>query len=124
MAKVLLYNLTPSKAAQLKMLCRRIFVEATEVERSDFGKPIASLLDGSAASLPAQPADFDGEMLYFAEMDGGMLNILLDQIKRKKLGVALKAVQTETNTAFTSQQLYCELCAEREAISKSISANN
>lgn len=100
------------------MLCRNFFIETQEVEKADFGKPIAALL-GEATDEAAQAErsmDFDEEMLYFADINGGFLSILLDQLRRKKLTVALKAVKTETNVRFTSYELYRELCAEREAI--------
>lgn len=123
MAKILLYNLNPSKAAKLKMLCRSLFIEAAEVDRNDYGKKIAALLDGSAASQPPQPADFEEEMLYFAGMNGTMVSILLNQLRRKKLSVSLKAMQTETNVGFTSAELYRELTAERDAIAQGTTAH-
>ena len=123
MATVLLYNLHPQKAAKLKMRCRSFFIEVREVPKEDFGKPIAALLGLEAEAPVAPPEDFDEEMLYFADVAGGFLNILLDQIRRKKLGVALKAVKTEANVGFTSAQLYRELCAEREAFAQGKTAH-
>ena len=118
MAKILLYNCNPTKAAKLKMLCRNFFIETQEVEKADFGKTLAALLgeDAEEAAAAENGADFDEEMLYLADINGGFLSILLDQLRRKKLNVALKAVKTETNVRFTSYELYRELCAEREAI--------
>ena len=117
MAKILIYNCNPTKAAKLKMLCRNLFIEAQEVDKADFGKPVAVLLGENAeAQAPADGADFDEEMLYFADINGGFLSILLDQLRRKKLTVVLKAVKTETNVQFTSYELYRELSAERAAI--------
>ena len=125
MAKILLYNCNPTKAAKLKMLCRNFFIETQEVEKADFGKPIAALLgeDAEEAAQAENGADFDEEMLYLADINGGFLSILLDQLRRKKLNVALKAVKTETNVRFTSYELYRELSAEREAIQKGRTAH-
>lgn len=123
MAKILYYNLNPPKAAKLKMLCRSLFIEAVEVGKDDCGKKIAAVLDGTAASQPPQPADVDGEMLYFSGMNGTMVSVLLNQLRRKKLSVALKAMQTETNVNFTSAELYRELIAERDAIAKGTTAH-
>lgn len=126
MAKILIYNCNPTKAAKLKMLCRDFFIEAMEVEKADFGKPVAALL-GEGEDCSAQGAespDFDEEMLYFADINGGFLGILLDQLRRKKLTVALKAVKTETNVQFTSYELYRELSAEREAIQNGRTAHD
>ena len=47
-----------------------------------------------------------------------MLNLFLDQLRRNKLIIPLKAIETETNIGFTSYELYRELFAEREAIMK------
>ena len=47
-----------------------------------------------------------------------MLNLFLDQLRRNKLIIPLKAIETETNFGFTSYELYRELSAEREAIMK------
>ena len=47
-----------------------------------------------------------------------MLNLFLDQLRRNKLIIPLKAIETETNIGFTSYELYRELSAEREAIMK------
>ena len=47
-----------------------------------------------------------------------MLNLFLDQLRRKKLSVPLKAIQTDRNIGFTSRELYRELCAERDAIAR------
>ena len=126
MAKILLYNCNPAKAAKLKMLCRNFFIDAQEVDKADFGKPIAVLLgeDAGNAEQSEKTADFDEEMLYFADINGGFLSILLDQLRRKKLNVALKAVKTETNVQFTSYELYRELSAEREAIQSGRTAHN
>lgn len=124
MAKILIYNCDPTKAAKLKMLCRDFFIEAQEVEKADFGKPIAALLDESADGTKiAESVDFDEEMLYFTDINGGFLSILLDQLRRKKLNVALKAVKTETNVQFTSYELYRELSAEHEAVQKGRTAH-
>ena len=42
----------------------------------------------------------------------------LPRLRRKKLSVPLKAIQTDRNIVFTSRELYRELCAEREAIAR------
>lgn len=123
MAQVLLFNIEKSKAVKIKMLCRRFFWEATEVAREDFGCTISCLLGMTEERKAAEPADFSEEMLYFADVNHGLFGIFLDQLRRQRLSVALKAVKTETNVHFTAYELYKELSAEREAIARGESAH-
>ena len=121
MATVLLYNIGGEKEAKIKLLCRKMYFDCRSVEKREYGAPLSDLLAGEGAEAPYE--DFDGEMLYIAGIRGEMLNLFLDQLRRKKLSVPLKAIMTETNRGFTSAQLYRELCAEHEAIKKGLSAH-
>ena len=123
MATVLLYNIKKEKAAKLKMLCRSFFMEAKDVEKADYGKTLSFLLGESDDPHSESGADFDDEMLYLADVNPSLLGVFLDQLKRKKLTVALKAVNTETNAGFSSYRLRDELCAEREAMSQGKTAH-
>lgn len=123
MSEVLIYNLSPDRDAKLKMLCRKMNIGARTVEKQDYGRKLGSLLGLSQDDSVTDGEDFDGEMLYIAGLRGGMLNLFLDQLRRKKLIIPLKAIQTETNTEFCSYELYRELCAEREAIRKGMTAH-
>lgn len=118
MSKVLIYNLTPEREAKLKMMCRQFGIEGRTIEKDEYGYPLGYLLGLSQDDAVKDGDDFDEEMLYIAGLRGGMLNLFLDLLRRKKLIVPLKAVQTETNVGFTSRELYRELCAEREAFMK------
>lgn len=116
MGEILIYNLAPGKDAKLKMLCRKLLIGSRSVEKSEYGHTLGYLLGISEDEAVKDGEDFDEEMLYIAGLPGGMLNILLDQLKRNKLIIPLKAIQTQTNIGFTSFELYRELSAEREAI--------
>ena len=63
------------------------------------------------------------QVLYLADINGGLLSVFLDQLKRKKASVDLKAVKTETNVNYTAYELYKEISAEREAIARGKSAH-
>ena len=123
MAEVLLFNIEKSKAVKIKMLCRKFFMEATEVSKEDFGCKISYLLGMSEDREGAENSDFSEEMLYFAEVNGGLFSIFLDRLRREKATVDLKAVKTETNVNFTPYELYREISAEREAIARGESAH-
>ena len=97
------------------MLCRKMYIGARTVEKAEYGYPIGCLLGLTEAKGTKDDIDFDGEMLYLAGFSDEMLNLFLYQLRRNKLIIPLKAVQTETNMTFTSYELYRELCAEREA---------
>ncbi|HBE15337.1 MAG TPA: DUF3783 domain-containing protein [Ruminococcaceae bacterium] len=118
MSTILIYNLPPEKDAKVKMLCRKLGFASRTVEKSEYGYTLGALLGLSQEDTVKDGEDFDEEMLYIADLRGGMLNLFLDQLRRKKLVVPLKAIQTEMNIGFSSTELYRELCAEREAIAK------
>ena len=118
MSTILIYNLPPEKDAKVKMLCRKFGFDSRTVEKSEYGYTLGFLLGSSQDKAVRDNEDFDEEMLYIADLHGGMLNLFLDQLRRKKLSVPLKAIQTEMNVGFSSTELYHELCAEREAIAK------
>lgn len=122
MSMILIYNVTGEREAKLKLLCRKMNLGYMTVEKADYGRTLGSLL-GSGDDTVREGADFDDEMLYIAGLRGGMLNLFLDQLKRRKILIPLKAIRTETNMGFTSCELYRELCAEREAIAKGMTAH-
>lgn len=115
MGEILIYNLDPQAEAKLKMLCRKMNIGSRSVEKSEYGYPLGVLLGLSDKAGQTDAEDFDEPMLYIAGLRGGMLNLFLDQLRRSKLIIPLKAIQTDTNISFTSSGLYRELCAEREA---------
>lgn len=123
MAKLLLFNIEKRKAAKIKLLCRKFFMEAAEVPKEDFGCKLSCLLGMTNDRDAAEAAAFTEEMLYFADVNGGLLGIFLDRLRRDRLSVALKAVKTEANIHFTAYELYKELSAEREAIARGRSAH-
>ncbi len=123
MAKVLLFNIRDSKGVKIKNLCRKLYIESQDVEKSQFGNKLGFLLELSNDDSRADNADFDEEMLYLVDIDGGMLNIFLSQLRRIKAPVALKAVKTDTNLTYTAAQLYREISAEREALSRGSQAH-
>ena len=122
MSEVLLYNISGKKAAGIKLLCGQMGIAYRSVAPEDFGKPIGVLLGLSDDDRVQEDAAFSDEMLYLIE-PGGMLNIFLNQLRKRGLTVPLKAVMTETNLGFTSCELCRELNAEREAIQRGMTAH-
>ena len=124
MPEILLYHIEPQKTAQIKLLCSPLGITCRTVDPADYGRPIAVLLGLSDSEENRPDTTIDGEMLYLADIQGDLLNILLYQLRKRKLTVALKAVKTETNLGFTSCELFRELSAEREAIQRGATAHN
>lgn len=118
MSKVLIYNILPEKDAKIKMLCRKFGLDSRSVDKAEYGYTLSYLLGLSQDDTVKDGEDFEEEMLYISELRGGMLNLFLDQLRRRKLSVPLKAIQTEMNIGFTSRELYRELCAERDALAR------
>ena len=123
MPKVLLFNIESKKAAEIKRLCSTLGFGYSVVEPDDFGRPVGALLGLFDGEETAAESAFTDEMLYLADI-GGLLDIFLFQLRKRKLSVALKAVKTDTNVRFTSYELWRELSAEREAIRKGTTAHD
>lgn len=118
MTEVLMYNIETKKAQKIKMLCHKLNIRFREVDKSKFGLKLSALLGIDDDKTAVSNSDFDGEMLYLSDFYGAMLNIFLNQLKRQKTPVALKAVRTEANLGFTSYELYNELRKEHEAMNR------
>lgn len=116
MTEVLMYNIEDGKRFKIKLLCNKLNIRAREVDKSEFGLKLSSLLGLDDDMTVVPDSDFDGEMLYLSDFYGSMLNIFLNQLKRQKTPVALKAVKTDANIGFTSFELYKELCEEHRAM--------
>ena len=123
MSKVLLFNIADPKGIRIKNLCRKLYIETEDIEKDRFGYPLGYLLGVSADGAVRHGEDFDDEMLYLVDIDGGMLDVLLAQLRRQKTPVALKAIKTDTNVTFTAYELYRELSAEREALARGMQAH-
>ena len=118
MATVLLYNFTdPQRRVKLLLCLRRLGLRALEVAPEEQGRPLGSLLGlPGFASGGAAEAPFTGEMLVMHALGPEQFGALLDALRRGGVPVALKAVVTETNLAWSSARLHRELAAEHAAM--------
>ena len=116
MTEVLMYNIQDGKRLKIKLLCNKLNIRAREIDKSEFGLKLSTLLGLDDDTSVAPDSDFDDEMLYLSDFYGSMLNIFLNQLKRQKTPVALKAIKTDANIGFTSFELYKELCEEHRAL--------
>ena len=107
----------------LRLLSVRLGLKLTAVPPERQGLTVEALVNG-AATESAMEAPFAEELLVLCGVGAGAMNLLLAELRRRHVPIALKAVMTPTNAAWTMQQLHAELCREREAIEKGESAHN
>lgn len=119
---VLMYNFGGDREIRIKNLCRKLNITYREVALDEQGRRLAYLLGDTDDTADTACEPFTDEMLVFADLYG-MLDIFLAQLRRMKIVVPLKAVRTDTNVSFTSRELYDELCAERAAIARGMTAH-
>ena len=113
MARVLLYNIPPEKAVKIRLAAFRHGMSCVAVEPAAFSHPLGYLL-GLAGYAPAPLSDesFREEMLVMEAMNGAFL----DELRAARIPVALKAVVTPHNAAWSSLRLHEELQREHEAM--------
>ena len=80
----------------------------------DFSLPVGALLGEPGYARAETGEGFEAEMLLMEEMDG----VFLDLLRQSHTPVALKAVVTEQNKAWTSEALCRELGRDHEAMQK------
>ena len=118
MAKVLLYNFTDSERRMKVKLClHRLGIGCVDVAPEEQGQPLGLLLGLSGFAPAEAAAPFAEEMLVMHALSAAQFSGLLDALRRSRVSVPLKAVVTDTNIAWSSEQLHRELAAEHAAMS-------
>ena len=114
---ILTFNLTDARLSKLRFLCMKLGLAVKPVPAEDCCQPISALC-GLSDPADAAPAEaFSEEMLVFCHMDNTAVNRFLQTAKQMRYApVALKAILTPTNAAWTPVQLCAELKQERAAI--------
>ena len=121
---ILTFNLAESRLAKLRFLCMKLGVTVKAVPAEDCSQPIAALC-GLAERTDAAPAEaFPEEMLIFCHMDNTLVNRFLQTARQLRFApVALKAIVTPDNVAWTAVELWIELYQERQAVMKGTAAH-
>lgn len=114
---ILTFNLTDARLSKLRFLCMKLGLAVKPVPAEDCCQPISALC-GLSDPADAAPAEaFSEEMLVFCHMDNAAVNRFLQTAKQMRFApVALKAILTPTNAAWTPAQLCAELRDERAAV--------
>ncbi len=119
---VLLYNLKGTKKGrEIAMIFSYLGFRVRQVDKADYGLPIADLMTGETTADKAEtgdeaPADFSDEMLVLDVARDDTLNKALYMMKKEHVMVDLKAVVTDNNRNWTSDQLHTEISKEHEAM--------
>ena len=113
MSKVLLFNIKDAdKRMKIRVAALRAGLEAVEVGEADFARPIGSLFGPEGFATPEETERFSEEMLVMETLSSP----LLDAMRASGASVALKAVLTEQNSAWSAAALCRELKREHEAM--------
>ncbi len=115
----LLYNLTdPAKLQVLRLALLRSGVRGRTVAPEEYGHPVGWLcgLEGFSPAGAADGSGFSDEMLVLCGLSGAQLDAFLNTLRLGHAGIALKAVVTEHNAAWSSLRLHDELRQEHEAM--------
>ena len=119
MATALLFNFTDAQKLQkLRFALFKLGITARVVNASDFGQPVGWLcaLEGFSPAGAADEGGFTDEMLVLCGLSGAQLDGLLTALRRSRAVVALKAVVTEENAAWSAKKLHDEILEEHEAM--------
>lgn len=112
MSKVLLYNIQGDKLTKIRRAAGLLGLEVLEVPPSDFGSSIGYIF-GYEGFTPSDEIEcFPNEMLVMETLSSP----LLDAMRAGGTTVALKAVVTEQNCAWSGAALCRELQREHEAM--------
>ena len=114
---ILTFNLNENRLSKLRFLCMKLGLAVKAVPAEEFCQPISALCGLSAPAEAAPAEGFCEEMLVFCHMDNAQVNRFLQTAKQMRFApVALKAILTPTNAAWTPAQLCLELKQERAAV--------
>lgn len=115
---ILAVRMVPERLGRVRTLCALERLRLRPVAPAEYGQPIgalAGLLPPSEAEAPE--ADVTEEMLILCGLSEAALSRFLQAFRRQGVPpVALKAVLTPTNAAWTVPALFRELCRERAAM--------
>lgn len=114
---LLAYQIAPGKLGRMQVVCLRLGIRVQAVDPADFGQPIGALAGVLPRNPDAPAAPLPGEMLVLAHFRHGMLEGLLQGLRAAHVPpVALKAMLTDTNAAWTAPALYDEIAKEHAAM--------
>ena len=116
---ILCYALPEKDRMDLARFAKRYGASVKAVPPASYSLPIAAAVGGLEGVPSALIAEFPEPMLVFANFPEVMFDVFLDALRASDVRkVPLKAVVTPTNAAWRADDLFRELCREREAFRK------
>ena len=119
MACALLYNFKDAARLQkVRFALFKLGVSGRVVAPEELSQPIGYLCDLEGFSPVEETVEggFSDEMIVLCGLSGPQLDALLSSLRCSRVVVALKAVVTEDNAAWSSLKLHDELRQEHEAM--------
>ena len=118
---LLTYNLSPDAFIALHALCGKLGIRYRPVKPAEYALPVGALAGIPVAANADSPtgaaeAGFDDGMLVLCHMLSDQLDALLEGLRQSGPRVALKAVLTPSNVAWSSYRLHAELAREHAAL--------
>lgn len=121
MASIFLYNIKDAeKLNRIRAVALRRGVRLRAVNYEEYGHPLGWLCgrEGFAPAESYTAADFTDEMLVLEGLSGRALSELLDALRTARAQVALKAVVTDTNAAWSSAALHAAVLEEHNTMQR------
>lgn len=112
MTRVLLYNITGEKLMKIRIAALRLGLQLLEIPEESFAHPLGFLLGLPGFAPSEEKTTFSEEMLVMETLSSP----LLDALRQSGATVALKAVVTGQNLAWSSAALCRELGREHAAM--------
>lgn len=113
---LLCYNLEKEKYGKVRLAAMRFKVRVRPVGREEYACPLVALCDGKEPAQADAAGSFQDEMLVMAYFPQVLVTQFLQALRKAGAAIALKAVLTPTNAAWSSLTLHGELCKERQAL--------
>ena len=120
---VLMYNCSGPEYSKLRQIFAMLKVRMRPVTPDRYQLTLRELANGEGEAAAQAPEAFEEKMLVFCYMHSALMHQILEVIRVSGLPpIQLKAVLTETNQTWNSQELHTELMAEREELEKQVAA--
>lgn len=114
---VLMYNCSGPEFSKLKQIFAMLRIRMRPVTPEQYHLSLLELSNGTGEPSAEEQESIPESMLVFCGLGSAFLHQVLEVIRLAKLPpIPLKAVLTETNQSWTTQQLREELLREKEAI--------
>ena len=125
--QILLYNITnEDQKKKIKALLLRLKIRARIVEKERYIEPIGRLAGmdidqdkdssdrNTCETQEGDMTDFSDEMLIFCFLSDGLLNQMLQGLRKAGVYIPLKAVLTPSNCMWNSYMIQREIAKEHE----------